>query len=456
MKEDIDLIKYVSNGTLTNRWANEKSGHFKDINNNCFFRFVETTPDLNRELTKSEDQLELQPIAIGFIGYLIKMWGKDTSIIYDGYFIIKLKQYKDQYKNDADAPFRDLENEFYKQHRLTETQWVNKSVVIYEYLSKKEVNELKSYVENYFKYVENKISVKVEPQKQPLNFEGLFEPDQIKHIDNSFQVDKKRQNQLNIETPDISTKHIEHIQLIAICNCNVYLQRYGRNLLKTWVEIADNVMIETISKDVKNEIFKIITDKFENLVIDMIAKFKESNVIIDYNSLAPYFGTIISKFREVFPIENREPQIRYFDTRLILFYRNFEVDIENPILANTENYPANVTFYGNLQFDKNVLSIIHGKFNDKLWNDIDINEFYNNFKKIPAKTLVIKCKPAFCYMIAKYENKKIDIKNINDWMKEHFDILNYSKNRKKPEYKERQGKNAQFYELIDNNVKIDQ
>jgi len=144
-----------------------------------------------------------------------------------------------------------------------------------------------------------------------------------------YNIAEKKYNELNQLTPDISIENIEFIQLHAIFSCNDYLQRYGKNTLKTWNEIADNVMIETIFKDTKNEVFKIITDNFENLVIDMIAKFKESNIIIDYNSLAPYFGTIISKFREVFPIENREPQIRYFDTRLILFYRDFGVDIEN-------------------------------------------------------------------------------------------------------------------------------
>src|ERR1035437_8797351 len=110
------------------------------------------------------------------------------------------------------------------------------------------------------------------------------------------------------------------IELHSIFSCNEFLERYGANTLKTWEKIADNVMIETISKDDKNKVFKIITDNFVSMVIDLK---------IEYSELTPYFYNLISEFREVFPIENREPQIRYFDKRLNLFYKNFGIDIEN-------------------------------------------------------------------------------------------------------------------------------
>jgi hypothetical protein len=115
-----------------------------------------------------------------------------------------------------------------------------------------------------------------------------------------------------------------------------------------------------------------------------------------------------------------------------------------------------ITDFGKFKFEQSTLSVLHGNFDGKLWDNIDINEFYNNFKEIPLKTLIIKSKPAFCYLIAKYENKKSDISNINHWMKEHFNISNYSRDKNKPSYDIRQGKNAKFYEIIDNIVKIDQ
>lgn len=126
-----------------------------------------------------------------------------------------------------------------------------------------------------------------------------------------------------------------------------------------------------------------------------------------------------------------------------------ETKVVNPDIEPKEIIPD----YGKLQFEKNTLSVLHGYFNDEIWDDIDINQFYNNFREIPLKTLTIKSIPAFCYLIAKYENKKIDILNINKWMKEHFNILNYSKDKNKPLYKTRQGKNAKYYKLIESKEK---
>jgi len=103
------------------------------------------------------------------------------------------------------------------------------------------------------------------------------------------------------------------------------------------------------------------------------------------------------------------------------------------------------------QFDVNTLSILHGKYNGKLWHEVDINEFYNNFKKTPAKTLKIKCKHAFGYLLSKYEEDRNEIVDINKWMKDHFDIANYSKCKIKPEYTNRKGKNFTFFELIEKN-----
>ena len=99
------------------------------------------------------------------------------------------------------------------------------------------------------------------------------------------------------------------------------------------------------------------------------------------------------------------------------------------------------------QFDVNTLSILHGKYNGKLWHEIDINEFYNNFKKTPAKTLKIKCKHAFGYLLSKHEENRNEIVDINKWMKDHFDIANYSKCKIKPEYTNRKGKNFTFSNL---------
>lgn len=124
-----------------------------------------------------------------------------------------------------------------------------------------------------------------------------------------------------------------------------------------------------------------------------------------------------------------------------------------------ENYNPAFKFrtenYGAFQYEEGTLSIIHGIFNDeaKIWESISITDFYDNFKETPVKTLKIKNEEGFCYLMDKYENRKIEIKNINEWFKLHFDISNYSKSKKKKTEEAKSTENKKLQQYIDDKLK---
>jgi len=131
----------------------------------------------------------------------------------------------------------------------------------------------------------------------------------------------------------------------------------------------------------------------------------------------------------------------------------------NPALKfRTENDQQGIELshtYGEFQYDEGTLSIIHGLFNadTKIWEFISITDFHNNFKETPVKTLEIKNEEGFCYLMSKYENSKIGIKNINEWFKLHFDISNYSKSKKKKKEEAKSTENKKLQQYIDDKLK---
>ncbi|MDR0686281.1 MAG: hypothetical protein LBF79_02305 [Dysgonamonadaceae bacterium] len=150
-----DLIQDISTGMVT-VWKNGRAGQFVDINNNCLYRFLETTPDFSRWLISPDNHPEIQKLPImacGFVAWLIKYWRESTQEIYSGYLQARLNQYKAEYKKDADVFMRNLEQEFYNQHRADEEQRIKQSEAIFDFISEPEVNRIKKYVKCYFEYV---------------------------------------------------------------------------------------------------------------------------------------------------------------------------------------------------------------------------------------------------------------------------------------------------------------
>jgi hypothetical protein len=178
----IEFIK--SRGTTNWRWVNGKSGYFEDFDNNCLYRFCEMDKEGCNFLQKAQERKNSPILACGFVAWLIKHWGMDTATIYSGYLQARLKQYKDEHKRDADVFERDLEQEFYEQHRAEEEQWVKLSEGIFDFISDSEVNQIKKYVKYYFEYV----------CSQSKTVENSFSQlEATEHIKTDTNIDKSQQ-----------------------------------------------------------------------------------------------------------------------------------------------------------------------------------------------------------------------------------------------------------------------
>ncbi|MFV0330728.1 MAG: hypothetical protein ACK5KL_13055 [Dysgonomonas sp.] len=184
---EYNLIDKVNTGTIIDYWSNGNIGCFKDVDNTCQYRFIKCHLNENGIVCSdmnihNDDAVRELPIMVcGFVGWLIKKWNNDTTVIYDGYLQAKLNQYKERHKNDADIPFRDLAREFYESHKNIEieSQWIKQSAGIYEYITNDEVIKIQNHISNYLKYLDLKYdslypSVKTSTAKQKQCFEDFF------------------------------------------------------------------------------------------------------------------------------------------------------------------------------------------------------------------------------------------------------------------------------------------
>ena len=113
--------------------------------------------------------------------------------------------------------------------------------------------------------------------------------------------------------------------------------------------------------------------------------------------------------------------------------------------------------YGKFQFKQDDLQVIHGYFNSdgKLWESIDLDEFCNNFKELPARTLMLKNVEGFCFLMGRYEDSKTNINNINYWFIDHFpEITNYSKQKAKKSGNAKLTENKKIQEYIINKLQL--
>lgn len=151
----IDKIK-INTLKYGDGWANGKSGQIADLSNNYQLRFLETDENGLRFLQNDEEKIKLPIIACGFVAWLIKHWKEDTMTIFENYLKIRLNQYVDLHKNAPDAHKRDLEKDFFSNYLSQEEKWIKQSEAIFEYITDKEVETLKEYIQNYREYVAQK------------------------------------------------------------------------------------------------------------------------------------------------------------------------------------------------------------------------------------------------------------------------------------------------------------
>lgn len=202
---EYNLIDKVNAGTIIDYWSNGNIGCFNDVDNTCQYRFIECHLNENGivcsniNMHNDDAARELPIMVCGFVGWLIKKWSNDTTVIYDGYLQAKINQYKELHKNDADLPFRDLVREFYESHKNIENQWIKQSEKIYEYITKDEVSKIKNYIDNYLKYLNLKYNslypgATIPKAKQIQSFKDSFSSTDAYNSIIEWLQDKKKLN----------------------------------------------------------------------------------------------------------------------------------------------------------------------------------------------------------------------------------------------------------------------
>jgi hypothetical protein len=145
------LIENVTNGTLSNRWKNKKGGSFKffmrDLNT-AHFRFAETDyPNCNKYL--SADPSTFPIVACGLIAFLIRNWYRKNINLLMEYYGGLFEEYKKKEERRPDAWKRNLILEFYANHIAEETLKVERSQIIFDYLTKRDKVLINKYVNAY-------------------------------------------------------------------------------------------------------------------------------------------------------------------------------------------------------------------------------------------------------------------------------------------------------------------
>ena len=162
--EELDYyINSIKSGTWT-KWANGKFGSFKDFDNNCLYRFQETT-DYNGGcylLATENECRNSPPVACGFVGFLIRYWGdKKTSNLYKEFFEYRITKYEEDHEMSPDAPERNLAKEYYdllpsKEYDFI-TQYANQSKAVFDYISEQESRIIRQYIKGYYNHVRQAI-----------------------------------------------------------------------------------------------------------------------------------------------------------------------------------------------------------------------------------------------------------------------------------------------------------
>lgn len=155
----INNIYVPGYGNVFTKWANGKNGAISDIDSNCILRFLEINSKKTHYKYKEQERKEKSPIlASGIVAWwLLYRRTKVVSDIFEEYYQMRFKQYKDKREKEANSWKCNLEEEFLFNHCLTREQdCVNTSQAIFNYVSEKDGKQIQDIINNYFAFIENK------------------------------------------------------------------------------------------------------------------------------------------------------------------------------------------------------------------------------------------------------------------------------------------------------------
>ena len=172
-KSVIDNISFVSGlNYYYDGWRNGKVGAITDVDSNCIYRFVEMIHDKNGNPIKLyESEKDCPIVIVGITAYWISWRNNSNPIInklgggakrkcksireqFDDYTKERFKQFKDNYKDNPDSWDWDWDYEFYVYYIIPNEIKLNKQAeVLFDYISDKDIEQVRSLMNNYIKYL---------------------------------------------------------------------------------------------------------------------------------------------------------------------------------------------------------------------------------------------------------------------------------------------------------------
>lgn len=141
------------------KWENGKNGAISDIDSNCILRFLETNSEQTHYKYNEQERKEKSEIvASGIVAWwLFYRRTEAVSDIFENYYQMRFKQYKDKREKEADSWKCNFEKEFLFNHCLTQEQTcVNTSQALFKYVSEEDGIQIQNVTNNYWEFVENK------------------------------------------------------------------------------------------------------------------------------------------------------------------------------------------------------------------------------------------------------------------------------------------------------------
>lgn len=231
MEKPKEIYK-IQVGHITDCWNNDKAGKFVFNNNRICYHFIETTTNGVNWIEPENQQLQKQPICIGFIAFLISNIGnKEPQVIYKSY----LDQIKQAFiEKKKYMPFSNQEkllNEFYEWYPQQESICLLNSNKIYLFISKDSIDLIDNFISDYENFIKKAL-----PKKTLLNFSGF------KNL---------RNLRLNIpEDENVMKKQyiLLHKQKFIECTEKTFLFRMGFD-----IEVGNLDKINWITKNKKSD-----------------------------------------------------------------------------------------------------------------------------------------------------------------------------------------------------------
>jgi hypothetical protein len=156
-------------------WENGKIGKFEVSNLELrWIEFTLTEGIYAYRYPLAERYQKAPVVAKGFIVYLLKAIEANPNVksakLYDSYYNIRLRQYKEIKESEPDAFCRDLASEFHNKHIEEEQKYAAYSKRLFDYLKEDYCTLIKRYCDSYFAYI-NRYGVNTQEVPQCLQTE---------------------------------------------------------------------------------------------------------------------------------------------------------------------------------------------------------------------------------------------------------------------------------------------